>query len=367
MSDIRKISTPLISSSLVVGGCGFLGFHLTRQLLQDDESGQVYVLDRDVSRNRHEDVSYIKGDISDGEFVRGVINDVGPSVIFHCASPIAALPMNREGEFYATNVKGTEVILTAAFESDAVRAFVFTSSVDAYANPPPTKADETYPLWSPNDKSNEYNRTKAIGDSLVREANGTRLRTVTLRPGHAYGERHVQGMVEVLDMCKNKKLVQIGDGKNLMEVVSGENNAIAHVLAAKALLDPGRASGKVDGEAFNVSDGAPVPFWHHTRLIWETARSEDVSKDIIVLPAWVMIVAVFAAEWLFWIFTLNTAKPPVELRTVSLEYCVYTHTYSIEKARKRLGFNPVSNHDAVVAQSARWMLKYRESMKQKSS
>ncbi|KAI3588153.1 hypothetical protein IWW34DRAFT_18465 [Fusarium oxysporum f. sp. albedinis] len=367
MSDIRKVSTPIISSSLVVGGCGFLGYHLVRQLLQDDESGEVYVLDRDVSRNRHDNASYFKGDISDGEFVRGVVNDIRPSVIFHCASPIAALPMSREREFYATNVKGTEALLTVASECDAIQAFVFTSSVDAYANPPHTNADETYPLWSPNDKSNEYNRTKAIGDHLVREANGPRLRTVTLRPGHAYGERHVQGMVEVLDMCKNKKLVQIGDGKNLMEVVSGENNAIAHVLTAKALLDPSRASGKVDGEAFNVSDGAPVPFWHHTGVIWKTARGEDVFKDVIVLPAWVMIVAVFLAEWTFWILTLNTAKPPVELRRVSLEYCVYTHTHSIEKARKRLSFNPVSDHDAVVAQSARWMLKYRESMKQKSS
>ncbi|KAF9784189.1 hypothetical protein IL306_008117 [Fusarium sp. DS 682] len=365
MSDTGNTSTPLISSCLVVGGCGFLGYHLVRQLLQDDEIENVYVLDRDVSRNRHENASYFKADLSDSERVREIVNTVQPNVIFHCASPIAALPMSREGEFYATNVKDTEVLLTIASECDAVQAFVFTSSIDAYANPPHTNADETYPLWSPTDKSNEYNRTKAIGDRLVRQANGSRLRTVALRPGHAYGERHVQGMVEVLDMCKNKKLVQIGDGKNLMEVVSGENNAIAHVLAAKALLDPSRAAGKVDGEAFNVSDGAPVPFWHHIGIIWKTARGEGVFKDVIVLPAWVMIGAVFLAEWFFWIFTFNTAKPPVELRRVSLEYCVYTQTHSIEKARKRLGFNPVSDHDAVVAQSARWMLKYRESMKQK--
>ncbi|KAF4331990.1 C-3 sterol dehydrogenase C-4 decarboxylase, partial [Fusarium beomiforme] len=358
-------SAPLINCCLVVGGCGFLGYHLVRQLLQDDETEHVYVLDRDVSRNRHENATYLKADLSDSERVREIVIDVQPNAICHCASPVANLPMDREGEFYATNVKGTEVLLTVAAECDAVKALVFTSSVDAYANPPHTNVDETYPLWSPTDKSNEYNRTKAIGDHLVRQANGPRLRTVALRPGHAYGERHVQGMVEVLDMCKNKKLVQIGDGKNLMEVVSGENNAIAHVLAAKALLDPSRAAGKVDGEAFNVSDGAPVPFWHHTGIIWKTARGEDVAKDVIVLPAWVMIVAVFLADWLFWIFTFNTAKPPVELRRVSLEYCVYTHTYSIDKARKRLGFNPISDHDAVVAHSARWMLKYRESMKQK--
>jgi sterol-4alpha-carboxylate 3-dehydrogenase (decarboxylating) len=42
--------------------------------------------------------------------------------------------------------------------------------------------------------------------------------------------------------------------------VSIENAATAHFLAAKALLDPSRASGKVDGEAFIVSDSAPDPF-----------------------------------------------------------------------------------------------------------
>ncbi|KIL94399.1 hypothetical protein FAVG1_02962 [Fusarium avenaceum] len=361
-----KPTPPLIASSLVVGGCGFLGYHLVRGLLEDQECRYVHVLDRDTTRNTHEKATYFKGDINDSDLLRQVIDQVRPSVIFHCASPMATLPASRDGELYTTNVKGTELLLKLATESD-VRAFVLTSSVDVYANPPFTDADETYPLWSPLDKSNEYNRTKAIGDVLVREANGPQLRTVVLRPGHAYGERHIQGMVEVLDMCDgDKQLFQVGDGNNLMEVVSGENNAIAHILAAKALLDPSRARGKVDGEAFNVSDGDPVPFWHHIGVIWKASRGEDTLKDVIVLPAWLMVVVVELAEWLFWIFSLNTVKPPVQLRRVSMEYCIYTHTHSIEKARKRLLFNPASDHDDVVAKSAKWMLKYRESLKQKA-
>ncbi|KAM0550579.1 hypothetical protein ACHAPJ_008837 [Fusarium lateritium] len=366
MASRKMNSNPLIGTSLVVGGCGFLGYHLVRHLLEDDESGDVYVLDRVVTRNRHDNATYYQGEITDSELLYKIVSEIRPTVIFHCASPIATLPAKREGEYYATNVKGTEALLTVAAESDAVRAFVLTSSIDVYANPPHTDADETYPLWSPHDKSNEYNRTKAIGDRLVRDANSPQLRTVALRPGHGYGERHVQGLVEVLDVCAgNKKLFQLGNGKNLMEVCSGENSAIGHILAAKALLDPSRAAGKVDGEAFNVSDGAPVPFWHHIGVIWKTARGEDFYKDVTVLPAWTMIAVVVLAEWAFWIFTFNTVKPPPELRRVPMEYCIYTHTHSIEKARKRLLFNPVSDHDAVVEQSTRWMLKYRESLKQK--
>jgi sterol-4alpha-carboxylate 3-dehydrogenase (decarboxylating) len=76
----------------------------------------------------------------------------------------------------------------------------------------------------------------------------------------------------------------LGNGEDIVKVVSIENAATAHFLAAKALLDPSRASGKVDGEAFIVSDSAPVPFWRHMRLMWQIARGQH-GLDIIVLSA----------------------------------------------------------------------------------
>ncbi|KAI8720168.1 3Beta-HSD domain-containing protein [Fusarium sp. LHS14.1] len=364
MTPQKASSAPLLGTTLVVGGCGFLGYHLVRHLLADNESGAVHVVDRDISKNQLGNVTYTRGSITDSKLLRSLIAKIKPSVVFHIASPIASLPASREGEFFETNVKGTEVLLTVAAESESVQAFVYTSSVDIHTDPPYLDVTESHELWSASDKSNEYNRTKAIADRLVREANGPQLRTVTLRLGHAYGERHIQGMVEVLDMCEgSKNLVQVGSGENVMEVVSADNSSIAHVLAAKALLDPSRATGKVDGEGFNISDGVPKPFWHHIKLIWKTALGQDELNNLTILPAWIMIVAVNVVEWVLWIFTLNMIKPPVELRRVSLEYCLDTHTYSIEKARERLGFKPVSDHDAVLVESVQWMLRHREALK----
>lgn len=356
-------SASLLGTVLVVGGCGFLGYHLVHQLLEDDECETVYVLDRNIDRNRHEKAIYICGNITDGEALHSLVAKIRPRAIFHSASPIASLPANRESEFVETNVKGTQVLLTVAAESDFTQALVYTSSVDTYANPPHSDVAEMHPIWPQSDKSNEYNRTKAIADRLVLAASSPQLKTVSLRLGHAYGERHIQGLVEVLDMCSgNQKLIQIGRGENQMEVVSADNSAAAHILAAKALLDPSRAAGKVDGEGFNISDGSPVPFWHHIKVIWKVARGEKALEDITVIPAWVMIVVVNLVEWLLWVLTLNTVKPPTPLRRVSLEYCVYTHTYSIEKARERLLFKPVANHDAVLEQSATWMLAHRKTL-----
>lgn len=361
MMDEKRSSQPLLGKCLVVGGCGFLGYHLIRHLLNDDDCEAVYALDVSTVRNRHDGVTYLAGNIMDGALLHQILEKYRPRVIFHAASPIASLPGKREHEYYDTNVKGTEILLTVAAESESTQALVYTSSVDTYANPPHENVTETHPLWPVSDLSNEYNRTKAIADRVIRQANSPKLRTVALRLGHAYGERCSQGLHEVLDLCSgNQKLVQVGAGENLFEVVSADNVAIAHILAAKALLEPSRAAGRVDGEAFNISDGEPRPFWHHMRMIWTAARGKEALDHVFVLPAWIMIVVVHLTSWLFWIFTLNTVKPPVELRMTALDYCINAHTYGIDKARNVLHFEPVNDHDAVVQESARLMLEERK-------
>lgn len=350
-----------LGTALVVGGCGFLGYHLVGHLLRDSDCSAVCVLDRNVDNdNRHDQAVYVCGTMTDQEAVRSLVAKIQPTVVFHIASPHSSLPTRRKGEFEETNVRGTQALLTVATEASSVKALVYTSTVDIYVDPPHLNVDESHPVWPAHRRSNEYNRTKAVADRLVRKANGPQLRTVCLRIGHAYGERHVQGLKEILEACAgDRTLVQLGDGSNLMEVVSADNAATAHVLAAKALVEAAKDStkaGGVDGEAFNISDGSPVPFWHHVRVIWGVARGADALDNITVIPAWVMAVIVTIAEWVFWIFTLGTVEPPMAMRRLSLEYTTQTHTYSIQKARERLHFNPTSDHDAVLARSAQWML-----------
>ncbi|KAK5993533.1 Sterol-4-alpha-carboxylate 3-dehydrogenase erg26-like protein [Cladobotryum mycophilum] len=349
-----------LGTSLVIGGCGFVGYYIVKHLLEDREFGAVYVLDCKPDHNLLDKATYIEGDVRDVVGLRALVDKLQPSVIFNTASPRASLPFYRFSEFIATNIDGTKTVIDIATESDSVKALVYTSTIDVYATPPLFNVAETHPLWPESDKSDQYNRTKAIGDLLVQKASNPRLRTAVLRLAHVYGERQSQGLDEVLNMCSgNKKLVQIGQGENVMEVVSADNGALGHLLTAKALLDPSRASGKVDGEAFNISDGAPVPFWYHNRLIWEVVRGKDALKDVMIIPAWVMIVMVNVVEWLLWIFTLNIVKPPIELRRVSLHYCIDNNTFNSEKARERLRFQPVVDHDAVVAQGVRWALAHR--------
>ncbi|CAK7219888.1 erg26, C-3 sterol dehydrogenase [Sporothrix curviconia] len=320
MAQQQPPEPPSRRGALVIGGCGFLGYHLVQHLGKDASFSPLHVLDVNITNNRVDDVMYTQGTITDGQAVHSTLQRFQPRVVFHMASPPASLPSNLHKEFDETNVKGTQTLLEAS-KNAHVEAFVYTSTVDVYADPPHNSLGEDAPLWTDVSgkpvKMSEYCRTKAIADGLVRIANSASLPTVVLRPGHVYGERHTQGLYEILDAASGTKpLVQLKTDA-LMDVASADNVAAGHVLAAKALLN-GVAG--VAGEAFNVSDGSPVPFWHHARVIWTVARGKKAVDNIWTLPTWVM---------------------------------------NIAKAQRLLGFKPVVNHDEVLAESVRWELKRR--------
>ncbi|KAK8035214.1 hypothetical protein PG993_010209 [Apiospora rasikravindrae] len=381
---------PLLGSVLVVGGCGFLGYHL------DPGCGRpVYVLDRHVDGpncNRHASndggVTYIEGSITDAELVASVLARVRPRVIFHTASPVASLPRSRWHEFEATNVTGTRVLLESAAASDTVQAFVYTSSPDVYANPPHHNVSETHPLVPDRHSAgiSEYVRTKAAGQRLVLAANDNTpngLRTCALLPAHMYGERSSQGLREILDLCvgsdgypNSSPLVQLGAGDNLMSVASAANVAQAHILAAKALLDPRRArSGAVvAGKSFNITDRQHVAFWNeHVRALWKEVRgvldededSAALLKSVIVVPGWVFKAIAWVVRMLFWVLTLGTVLPPTAVSEQSVLYSLGEHTYSVDKLRDSLGYEPVQDHDGVMRRAVRWELNRRQQQKKK--
>jgi len=361
-------SSPILGTVLVTGGCGFLGFYLVQDLLRDPECGPVYVLDRNVESNRHSGATYIQGSITDIGRVESLIQEIHPRVIFHAASPNPSFPTGGKEDQYATNVTGTEILLSSASECSSVQAFVFSSTVDIYADSPHFNADESQSLWSQSSKTWEYGRTKAMADKIVRLANSPNLSTVTLVMAHSYGVRDTQAIPATLNACpENQKPFQIGDGKNLVEVLWMRNASTAHVLAAKTLLEPSRASEKVAGEAFIISDGVAVPFWHHARLIWTIARGRSRTDlvDVTILPAWFALAMASFVRWMYWIFTLRTKEPPVSVSETAMTYCVNTHTYNTQKARERLHFNPTSDHDAIIQEAVKWELEKRQSLKAK--
>jgi len=341
--------------ALVTGGCGCVGFHVVQALLDEPSISAVHVFSRNPSQNQLPGVNYHTGNILSEQDVETLILRVQPTVIFHVASPVSSGNTASSKLFYDVNVIGTKTLLNYAQKSPCTKIFIYTSS-SSVMKPPYHDSTETQPLVPLASKTdfNYYTTTKAIADQTVLEANRPNgLKTCSLRIAPIYGERDNQmipGLFKVLD--DKRHYSQIGKNTVLMDFLSAKNAAKAHILAYRALVPTGTQS-SVAGEAFLITDGKPMPFWDFSRKVW-AAAGEPVPQDKIkIVPAWLVLSLAVTMEWLYWIFTFGH-KTPQFLRSHTIRYVTQERTFSIEKAKKLLNYQPEDDMDKSIGDGVAW-------------
>ena len=175
-TDITNVSTytTQLGACLVVGGCGFLGHHVVKNLLADPTCTSIAVMCRSPFQNRFEGVTYHIGDITNIEHVRHVFTQVKPHIVINTASPHAYVDHEHAPENFRVNVDGTTNLLQVAGEIGTVEAFVYTSSgpIIAGSGGAYDHADESVPTLATIRKGDPYHLAKALGDKIVLEANG---------------------------------------------------------------------------------------------------------------------------------------------------------------------------------------------------
>lgn len=345
-----------LDTVLILGGCGFVGFHLVGRFLEEPTCTSVAVISRTPNKNRLPGVAYHAGDICDTRAIRTLISEIRPSLIVHAACPPATT--GSASDFDRVTIHGTKNLLEIALEAPSVKGFIFTSTATMAAGSEHVNLDERALLADADPRSHPYVKTKARADKMVLAANrplekdGKGVRTASIRLPIIYGERDplaVLGALAALE--RGETNVQIGDGSNLWDFVSVGNAANAHVLLAKSLL---RFSGdEVDGEAFNITDGEPRFFWDFARTIWKAAGHKGENEKIWVLPTRVALPLAILTEWIFWLFAFGT-KRPKQFNRQQVEFFCFTHTYRIDKSKERLGYAPNSDFEAGIRKSVEW-------------
>ncbi len=194
-------SAPIaLGKVLVVGGCGFLGYHVVDQLLnfpsEDDlpswntstskksssvdpasltfptlrsrypvyEKTEVHVLDLRCTRNRLQGATYHEGDICDPDSLLPIFRKVKPEIVINTASPTYDSPREI---LRKVNIEGTKTLLEVAggLHGDwggKCKAFVHTSSCSVVHDGQSDliNADERWPLVRPH-AVEYYSETKA--------------------------------------------------------------------------------------------------------------------------------------------------------------------------------------------------------------
>lgn len=350
-----------LGAVLVVGGCGFLGHDIIRELLHHEPSMSISVLDLRTNANLHPSVSYHSADITQKAQVEAVFAKVKPNTVFHTVSPH---PLQRNHQLlYNVNVVGTQNLIECA-QQVGTTAFVYTSSTsvihDHYS--PLCDVTESLPALFYPKQPEQYSHTKALAEKHVLDANRVGgMLTVAIRPTTIYGEGD---LLITANLCRNaytgRTRNQLGDGKNLMDVTYVRNVAYAQFLAAQALIKASTASSalpeskRVEGESFFVRNQERYTFWEINRMAARIAGYPVPEGDVRAIPLWLVMIFAFFTEWLFWIFTFGRKEPLLTTRVVRL--ITIERTFCIEKIEERLGYRVRFTTEEGLERAVRWYM-----------
>lgn len=178
---------------LVTGADGFIGSHLTEELVKKGYNVKAFVyynsfnswgwldtLPSEIMNN----VEIFQGDIRDPNGVREAMK--GCKAVFHLAALIAIPFSYHSPDTYVdTNIKGTLNVLQAARELD-VDKILITSTSEVYGTAQYVPIDEKHPFQG----QSPYSATKIGADRLAESFNRAFNTPVTIvRPFNTYGPR----------------------------------------------------------------------------------------------------------------------------------------------------------------------------------
>lgn len=234
--------------AMVTGGCGFIGSHLVKSLL--NYGAEVWVLTGDGPCARLESIlpssGIIQLDFSKKEEVARVLSSLRPHFIFSAAAKIW-----RDIDFHLLEplVKAHvqelyNVVEGARHDAELIR-MVHLGTVDEYGKIPAPFRENAR-----ENPQNPYALTKLMGTRLIEWAGRSlKLPVVVVRPSLIYGPAQRRGMLitEIIYSCLAKKDFLMTPGEQTRDFLYVDD-LVDGILKAAVTSD-------IDGEIINLGSG----------------------------------------------------------------------------------------------------------------
>lgn len=309
--------------ALVTGANGFLGQYLIEQLVARGERVRAYCRRPSAALDAL-GVHTVLGDVRDAVATAAACE--GVDTVFHVAA-IAGIwgPWKL---YYETNTLGTRHVIEGCLRHRVSR-LVYTSSPSVtFDGREQCGIDETAPY--PKRWLCHYPHTKALAEQEVLAANGRQgLLTCALRPHLIWGPRDQQLVPRIVERARQGRLLRVGDGKNLIDMVYVENAAWAHLLAADRLL-PGSP---VAGAAYFISQGEPINCWQWIDEVLALAGVAPVRRAVSTRAAYYLGAILEAAHLLS-----QLKGEPRMTRFLALQLGK-SHYFNIDRARRDFAYH----------------------------
>jgi dihydroflavonol-4-reductase len=315
----------------LTGATGYTGGHLLEALL--GRGDRVAALARRGAASpllRAAGVEVVEGDLSDGVALGRLVQ--GADAVLHVAA-VYRTAGHPDSYYRDVNVGGTERLLEAA-ASAGVKRFVHTSTVGVHGHVGSPPADETAP-FAPGDI---YQETKAEAERLALSFGERRgVPVAVVRPGAIYGPGETR-LLKLFRAIARGRYAIVGDGRPFYHPVYIDDLVSGFLLA---LERP-----EAVGQSFIIAG---------SRYVSQRDLADVIARHTggRVLPFHV------PAAPLQWAGALCEAvcvplgvEPPLHRRRI--DFWTKSRAFSIDKARRVLGYDPKVDLETGIARTAAW-------------
>ena len=339
---------------LVIGANGFLGSHVTRQLVEAGHDVRIMVRpnastvgidDLHAESNSrvasHLPTERFTGDIWDNDTLRDAMT--GCDDVYYCVVDTRAW-LRDPAPLFRTNVEGIRNVLgvaSAVHREHPFRKFVFTSSyttVNRRRGHVATEADDITDVNS----LNGYVRTRLIAENMVLTlGRDGKLPAVAMCVSTTYGPGDWGETPHgaVIAQAAAGRMPVVLDGV-AFEAVGVDDAARAMILAAEY----GR-----NGERYLVSDRMVT----NAEVVRIAAEAAGAAPPRIAIPLPVLgVAAVFGTAW----GRITASDPRLSLKVVRLMRAEAPVDHS--KATRELGWRPTPVEESI-REAARWWVQRR--------
>ena len=324
---------------LVTGAAGFLGSHITQQLLDRGDDVRAFVLPNDKAmRYIPKEAEVVEGDLCDVESIERFLSvPAGKnSIVIHSASMVTVNPEFNQ-KLIDVNVGGTKNLIDGCIRHKECKKLVYVSSTGAIPERPKGQRIKEVDRFDPSQVVGCYSQSKALATQAVLDAANERgLNACVVHPSGILGpgDHAISETTSVVMQIVNGEMpAGIGGSFNLCDV---RDLAMGCILAA----DKGRK-----GQCY-ILGNEEVTLKDISRLLSQESGCRPL-KFYLPLGIANTIAKILEKQ------AKKTGKKPL-MTTFSVYNLARNNTFDYSKAQKELGYN-VRPYSETIRDQVNWL------------
>jgi nucleoside-diphosphate-sugar epimerase len=321
---------------LITGATGFIGGHIAQTCTNREQTVSAIVRPQSDARELEKLGAILyRGELSDPHLVRQAVGEA--DVVVHCAAKVG--DWGPIDDYRKVNVDCLRVLLEAC-KGLGLSRFLHISSLGVYEarHHHGTDEDTPPPKWHRDAYSQSKVEAEQLATHYYKEFG---VPVVILRPGFVYGPRDRTVMPRIIDSLRKRTMRYPGArGERALNTIFVDNLVDAVLL--------GVANDAAVGQTYNLTDGELVS---KRRFIEAVADAMGLPHPTLMPPFWAAWLVTWCSEK---VAKMRGAKEAPMFNFTRLKFLGLNLDFSIEKARRELGYGPRVKFEEAIGETMDW-------------